>query len=293
MSAADDHGGHAEQRHPRDRRALGEHRQHRVGHGHAGGVAEDAGDHARDDRLEQDEPRDLLPPEADGAEHADLGGALAHRAHHGEEHDEDLDAHDDADDDEAESLELVHRVQAARHRLADRRHLGLRQSRGELAHDLVDGSAGVRGRDLDERELSRAPQHPLHGAEPGDEQLVVLPARRPEDAGDGEALATDAHVVAHVQCQHLGGPGAGDELAVVLRWPAGADRPPALELELRRRVDAHEQGAAALDLHRADELRRDDGDAAARRDRAHALEVGLVAGPGRRRSRRRHRCRRT
>ena len=148
----------------------------------------------------------------------------------------------------------------------------------ELAHDLVDGGARVGGRDLDERELAGPAEQLLDGRQVGDEQVVVLSPGRSQDAGEREALAADAHVVAHLQAEHLGRLGAGHELVAVARRPPGVDRPPALELELGGGVDAHEQGAVALDLHRADELRRDHGDARARRDGAHALEVGAGSG---------------
>ena len=65
------------------------------------------------DGLDQDEPRDVQAPEADGAEHADLVRPLAHGAHHRDEHDERLDGDHDADDGVAEALELVHGVQPA------------------------------------------------------------------------------------------------------------------------------------------------------------------------------------
>ena len=91
-------------------------------------------------------------------------------------------ADDDADDGEAEAAELVHGVEAALDRLTDRSHLRLRQGGCELADHLVDRLARVGGRDLDEGEFAGPPEQALHGGQVGDEQVVVLPARGPQDA---------------------------------------------------------------------------------------------------------------
>ena len=135
-------------------------------------------------------------------------------------------------------------------------------------------------------------QELLHRAQVGDQQVVVLRAGGPQDAGDREAAAADAHVVAHRQAERAGRLGAGHELVAVGRRPARVHRPPALELELGGRAHAQQQDAAALHLHRADELRGDDRDARAVGDGVDARDVGLGESSARPRTRRPRRCRR-
>ena len=141
--------------------------------------------------------------------------------------------------------------------------------------DAVDGRAGVQRRDLDQRHLAGLPQDPLDGAQVDDQQAVVLRAGLAEHAGHGEAPAADAHVVAHREAER---PAAA--APAMSSWSSVGGRPAPtdhqrLSLNCCCRLHAEQQGAAALDLHRPDQLRRDTEMSRAAGDGVDPREVGL------------------
>ena len=267
-------GGAGQGRRPRDGHAVaGEQGQEEEARPHAGQIAEHAGEQARGGGLDEDEAGHVAAAEAEGAEDADLAGAGVDRAHHGDEHDQRLDGDDDAGDDVAEGAELVDGVHAVLDLLLHRRDRGARENAAELGDDLLHGAVAAEGGHLDHRHLAGLVEDRLRGRQVGDEQVVVLRAGRPQDAGDRERPPAHGSTVSFTaQVQGRAAVRAGHELVAVARRPP-VHRPPLLELELIRRPHSHEEPLPALDLDYAEQLGRHDGDIAPVGDGGDARQV--------------------
>ena len=213
--------------------------------------------------------------EAERAEDADLARARVDRAHHRDEHDERLDDDDHAGHDPAERAELVDGVHAVLDLLLHGRDLGPGQHAAELGDDLLHRAVAAERGDLDHGDRARLAEEALRRAQVGDEQVVVLGAGRPQDAGDGELPAADGDGSPVLRPRAVAAAAPATSSSAAPRRPP-VHAPPLLEVELLLGRTPMSRRLPALDAHGAEQLGRDDGDVVAVGDGVDTREVRLA-----------------